>query len=255
MGQKVNPRGYRLGITTDFKTNWYSDSHAVGERYSDYVAEDVKVRKLLEKSLMRAGVSKIQIERTKNRIRIDLWTARPGIVIGRRGQDADLIRAKVEKLTDKQVQLNIHEVKKPEMDAQLVAQAIAEQLVARVSFRRAMKKGMQGSMQAGALGVKIKVSGRLGGAEMARSEFYHEGRVPLHTLRANIDYGFYEAHTTFGRIGIKVWIYRGDLSDKEFDAEQIINKRSPKRRRTVRNDLETEQSEVSDDAKEQDANS
>ena len=215
MGQKVNPYGFRLGITTDHVSRWFSDSTKPGQRYSDFVAEDVKIRRLLSTSLDRAGVSRIEIERTRDRVRVDIHTARPGIVIGRRGAEAERIRSDLEKLTAKQIQLNILEVKNPEVDAQLVAQGIAEQLSARVAFRRAMRKGLQGAQRAGAKGVRIQVSGRLGGAEMSRSEFYREGRVPLHTLRANIDYGFYEAKTTFGRIGVKVWIYKGDVTAKE----------------------------------------
>ena len=159
----------------------------------------------------RAGISKVEIERTRERVRVDIHTARPGIVIGRRGAEADRIRGDLEKLTGKQVQLNILEVKNPETDAQLVAQGVAEQLCSRVSFRRAMRKSMQSAMKGGAKGIRVQVSGRLGGAEMSRTEFYREGRVPLHTLRADIDYGFYEARTTFGRIGVKVWIYKGDV--------------------------------------------
>jgi small subunit ribosomal protein S3 len=211
VGQKVNPHGFRLGITTDFKSRWFADSSKVGQRYRDYVKEDVAIRKLMTTGMERAGISKVEIERTRDRVRVDIHTARPGIVIGRRGAEADRIRGDLEKLTGKQVQLNILEVKNPEIDAQLVAQGIAEQLSSRVSFRRAMRKGMQTSMKAGAKGIRVQVSGRLGGAEMSRSEFYREGRVPLHTLRADIDYGFYEARTTFGRIGVKVWIYKGDL--------------------------------------------
>jgi small subunit ribosomal protein S3 len=168
----------------------------------------------------RAGISRVEIERTRDRVRVDIHTARPGIVIGRRGQEADQIRGKLEKLTGKQVQLNVLEVKNPEADAQLVAQGIAEQLVSRVSFRRAMKKGIQSALKSGAKGVRVQVSGRLGGAEMSRTEFYREGRVPLHTLRADIDYGFYEAHTTFGRIGVKVWIYKGDALGSRTEREQ-----------------------------------
>ncbi len=209
MGQKVNPHGFRLGITTDFASRWFADSSKQGQRYRDYVQEDVQIRKLLSKGMERAGISKVEIERTRDRVRVDIHTARPGIVIGRRGAEADRIRGDLEILTGKQVQLNILEVKNPEMDSQLVAQGIAEQLSSRVSFRRAMRKGMQSTMKSGALGIRVQVSGRLGGAEMSRTEFYREGRVPLHTLRADIDYGFYEARTTFGRIGVKVWIYKG----------------------------------------------
>jgi len=210
MGQKVNPHGFRLGITTDFKSRWFADSQKPGQRYRDYVQEDVKIRKVLSDGMERAGIAKVEIERTRDRVRIDIHTARPGIVIGRRGAEADRIRGDLEKLTGKQVQLNILEVKNPELDSQLVAQGIAEQLNSRVSFRRAMRKGMQSTMKSGAKGIRVQVSGRLGGAEMSRTEFYRDGRVPLHTLRADIDYGFYEARTTFGRIGVKVWIYKGD---------------------------------------------
>ncbi|MFZ3499742.1 30S ribosomal protein S3 [Streptomyces sp. 5.8] len=208
MGQKVNPHGFRLGITTDFKSRWYAD-----KLYKDYVKEDVAIRRMMTSGMERAGISKVEIERTRDRVRVDIHTARPGIVIGRRGAEADRIRGDLEKLTGKQVQLNILEVKNPEVDAQLVAQAVAEQLSSRVSFRRAMRKSMQGTMKAGAKGIKIQCGGRLGGAEMSRSEFYREGRVPLHTLRANVDYGFFEAKTTFGRIGVKVWIYKGDVKN------------------------------------------
>lgn len=208
MGQKVNPHGFRLGITTDFKSRWYAD-----KLYKDYVKEDVAIRRMMTKGMERAGISKVEIERTRDRVRVDIHTARPGIVIGRRGAEADRIRGELEKLTGKQVQLNILEVKNPETDAQLVAQAVAEQLSSRVSFRRAMRKSMQSTMKAGAKGIKIQCGGRLGGAEMSRSEFYREGRVPLHTLRANVDYGFFEAKTTFGRIGVKVWIYKGDVKN------------------------------------------
>ena len=220
MGQKVNPTGFRLGITTDHRSRWFADSTKPGQRYSDFVKEDVAIRRMMEGELERAGISKIDIERTRDRVRIDLHTARPGIVIGRRGLEADRLRDQLEKLTGKRVQLNILEVKSPEIDAQLVAQGIAEQLSARVSFRRAMRKGMQSAMRSGAKGIRVQCSGRLGGAEMSRSEFYREGRVPLHTLRANIDYGFYEARTTFGRIGVKVWIYKGDMTEREFARQQ-----------------------------------
>lgn len=233
MGQKVNPYGFRLGITTDHTSRWFSDSQKVGQRYKDFVAEDVQIRRLLLKRLDRAGVAKIEIERTRDRVRVDIHTARPGIVIGRRGAEAEAIRTDLEKLTKKQIQLNILEVKNPEAEAQLVAQGIAEQLSARVAFRRAMRKGLQSAQRAGAKGVRVQVSGRLGGAEMSRSEFYREGRVPLHTLRANIDYGFYEAKTTFGRIGVKVWIYKGDITAKELAREQASQ---PGRSRPQRDD-------------------
>ncbi|MDO4918689.1 30S ribosomal protein S3 [Kocuria sp.] len=220
MGQKINPNGFRLGITTDHVSHWYSDSHQKGQQYKDYIREDVKIRELMSKGMDRAGISKVEIERTRDRVRVDIHTARPGIVIGRRGAEADRIRGELEKLTGKQIQLNILEVKNPEIDAQLVAQGVAEQLASRVAFRRAMKKAIQSAQRAGAKGIRIQCAGRLGGAEMSRSEFYREGRVPLHTLRANIDYGFFEAKTTFGRIGVKVWVYKGDLTDKELAAQQ-----------------------------------
>ncbi|QGN35054.1 30S ribosomal protein S3 [Microlunatus sp. Gsoil 973] len=207
MGQKINPHGFRLGISTDHKSRWYAD-----KQYSDYVGEDVKIRQFLHKGLERAGISSIEIERTRDRVRVDIYTARPGIVIGRNGAEAERVRGELEKLTGKQVQLNILEVKGTETDAQLVAQGVAEQLAGRVQFRRAMRKAQQTAMRAGAKGIRIKCSGRLGGAEMSRSEFYLEGRVPLHTLRADVDYGFFEARTSFGRIGVKVWIYKGDVS-------------------------------------------
>ncbi|ADG75540.1 ribosomal protein S3 [Cellulomonas flavigena DSM 20109] len=229
MGQKVNPLGYRLGITTDHRSRWFADSTKPGQRYRDYVREDVQIRKLMSTGLERAGIAKVEIERTRDRVRVDIHTARPGIVIGRRGAEADRIRGELEKLTGKQVQLNILEVKNAEIEAQLVAQGIAEQLASRVSFRRAMRKGIQSAQRAGAKGIRVQVSGRLGGAEMSRTEFYREGRVPLHTLRANIDYGFFEARTTFGRIGVKVWVYKGDMTEKEWAREQASQAPRPQR--------------------------
>jgi small subunit ribosomal protein S3 len=240
VGQKINPHGFRLGISTDHKSRWFADSTTSGQRYSDYVKEDVAIRRLMSKGMERAGISKVEIERTRDRVRVDIHTARPGIVIGRRGAEADRIRSDLEKLTGKQVQLNILEVKQPEIDAQLVAQGVAEQLSARVSFRRAMRKAMQTAMRSGAKGIRIQCSGRLGGAEMSRSEFYREGRVPLHTLRADIDYGFYEARTTFGRIGVKVWIYKGEVAGTRAEREaaaaqaRVGQRRRPERRRPAR---------------------
>ena len=231
MGQKVSPYGFRLGITTDHVSRWFADSTKKGQRYQDYVAEDIRIRQLLSTRLDRAGVSRIEIERTRDRVRVDIHTARPGLVIGRRGAEAEQIRTDLEKLTNKQIQLNILEVKNAEMDAQLVAQGVAEQLASRVAFRRAMRKGMQGALRQGAKGIRVQCSGRLGGAEMSRSEFYREGRVPLHTLRANIDYGFYEAKTTFGRIGVKVWIYKGDLTAKELARETAAAPKQTRPRR------------------------
>ena len=230
MGQKVHPHGFRLGISTDWKSRWYAD-----KLYKDYIAEDVKIRRMMSKGLERAGISKVDIERTRDRVRIDIHTARPGIVIGRKGAEADRIRGELEKLTGKQVQLNILEVKSPESDAQLVAQGVAEQLSSRVSFRRAMRKAMQSAMKNPIVkGIRVQVSGRLGGAEMSRTEFYREGRVPLHTLRANIEYGFFEARTTFGRIGVKVWIYKGDaVPGREAPAEPAPRASAPRAAATV----------------------
>jgi small subunit ribosomal protein S3 len=227
VGQKVNPHGFRLGITTDHKSRWYAE-----KLYKDYVGEDVKIRRLLSKGMERAGISRVEIERTRDRVRVDIHTARPGIVIGRRGAEADRIRGSLEELTGKQVQLNILEVKNAEIDAQLVAQGVAEQLSGRVAFRRAMRKAMQTSMRGGAKGIRIQCSGRLGGAEMSRSEFYREGQVPLHTLRADIDYGFYEARTTFGRIGVKVWIYKGDVAGTRAEREAQAAARAAQQQRT-----------------------
>ncbi len=234
MGQKVNPHGFRLGITTEWKSRWFAD-----KLYKDYIAEDVAIRRMMTKGMERAGISRVDIERTRDRVRVDIHTARPGIVIGRRGAEADRIRAELEKLTSKQVQLNILEVKNPEADAQLVAQGVAEQLSSRVSFRRAMRKAMQSALKSpGVKGIRVQCSGRLGGAEMSRSEFYREGRVPLHTLRANIDYGMYEARTTFGRIGVKVWIYKGDILGglREREAAEAALRQQQRRERSDRGD-------------------
>ena len=225
MGQKIHPHGLRLGITSDWKSHWYADKN-----YADYVAEDIKVREWLEKNLERAGISDIVIERTRDRVRVDIHTARPGIVIGRRGAEADRIRRELEKLTGKMVALNIIEVKNIDADATLVAQSIAEQLVNRVAFRRAMRKAIQSAMRNPQVkGIKVMTSGRLGDAEMSRVERYHEGRVPLHTLRAEIDYGTAEAHTTFGVIGVKVWIYKGDVIGGRRESE--INAGNDRQRR------------------------
>jgi len=231
VGQKVNPHGFRLGITTEWKSRWYAE-----KLYKDYVKEDVAIRRMMSKGMERAGISRVDIERTVDRVRVDIHTARPGIVIGRRGAEADRIRGDLEKLTSKQVQLNILEVKSPESDAHLVAQGVAEQLSSRVSFRRAMRKAMQSAMKSpGVRGIRVQCSGRLGGAEMSRSEFYREGRVPLHTLRANIDYGMYEARTTFGRIGVKVWIYKGDVVQSRVEREAAeAALRQQRRERPVR---------------------
>ena len=206
MGQKVNPYGFRLGITTDWKSRWFAEKD-----YKKYLHEDIQIRQYMTKNLAHAGISKVDIERTRERVRVDIYTARPGVVIGRRGAEADRVRAALDKMTGKQVTLNILEVKGTETDAQLVAQGVAEQLASRVSFRRAMRRAINSAMKGGAKGIRVQCSGRLGGAEMARTEFYREGRVPLHTLRADIDWGLAQARTTFGVIGVKVWIYRGDV--------------------------------------------
>lgn len=226
MGQKINPIGFRLGVTTDHTSRWYAD-----KQYAEFVGEDDRIRKYLRKNLERAGLSSIEIERRSERITIFLHAARPGIVIGRSGAEAERIRAELDKMTGKQIQLNILEVRNPETDAQLVAQGIAEQLGARVAFRRAMRKAQQTAMRAGAQGIRVRCSGRLGGAEMSRSEGYRDGRVPLHTLRADIDYGFHEAKTTFGRIGVKVWIYKGDVvgTRAERAAQKAARQAAPSR--------------------------
>ncbi len=221
MGQKVNPYGFRLGVTTDWKSRWFAEDEA----YTDALVEDWKVRDYLRKQLERAAVSRIEIERTRDRLRVDLYTARPGIVIGRRGAEADRLRAGLLKITgNPKIQLNIQEIKQPELDANLIAQGVADQLAGRVSFRRAMKRAVQTAMKAGAQGIRVQCSGRLGGAEMSRKEWYREGRVPLHTLRADIDYGQAEARTTFGRIGVKVWIYKGDILPYKSAAEEKISR-------------------------------
>jgi len=221
VGQKVNPYGFRLGITTDWKSRWFKD----GPGYQDWVVEDWKIRDYLTGQLERAAVSRIEVERTRDRLRIDVHTARPGIVIGRRGAEADRLRAKLAEMTgNAKVQLNIQEIKQPELDAALMAQGIADQLAGRVSFRRAMKRTVQTVQKAGAQGIRVQCAGRLGGSEMSRREFYREGRVPLHTLRADIDYGFREAKTTFGRIGVKVWIYKGDILPYKTSSEDKISR-------------------------------
>jgi len=220
MGQKVNPYGFRLGVTTDWKSRWYSD-----REYKEYVVEDWKIRNYLTTQLERAAVSRIEVERTRDRLRVDVHTSRPGIVIGRRGAEADRLRTDLAKMTgNAKIQLNIQEIKQPELDAALIAQGIADQLAGRVSFRRAMKRAIQTVQKAGAQGVRVQCAGRLGGSEMSRRESYREGRVPLHTLRADIDYGFREAKTTYGRIGVKVWIYKGNILPYKISSEEKITR-------------------------------
>ena len=217
MGQKVNPNGLRLGINKDWQSRWFATKD-----YAKFLYEDIKIRKVLDEQLANAGISKIEIERTADEIKVDLFTSKPGVVIGKRGTNINDIRLMVQKEVSKNIQLNIIEVKKPEIIAKLVAEAIASQLVGRVSFRKAMKKSISLALKAGAKGIRIQCAGRLGGAEMARTEWYREGRVPLHTLRADIDYGFAEANTTFGKIGVKVWVYLGDVL---LDKAEIEEKR------------------------------
>ena len=207
MGQKVHPTGVRVGIIKDWNAKWYADS----KNFADYLVEDQKIRKFLKKKLYTAGISKIEIERTAKFIKVNVFTAKPGIIIGKGGAGAETLKAEVAKLIGKDVNINIVEVKAIDTDAQLVAENIAAQLERRISFRKAMKQCMQKAMKSGALGIKTAVSGRLGGADMARTEFYKEGTIPLQTLRADIDYGFAEADTTYGKIGVKVWIYRGEV--------------------------------------------
>ncbi len=207
MGQKVNPKGLRIGIIKEWEGKWFADKR----NYSNLLIEDVKIREYIKKKLFQAGIAKIQIERAANRVKISIHTAKPGIVIGRGGAEVEALRKQLEKMTGKQVNVNIVEIKTPELDAQLVAENIASQLEKRIAFRRAMKQTVQRSRRLGAKGIKIASSGRLGGAEIARTEWYSEGKVPLHTLRADIDYGFAEANTTYGKIGVKVWIYKGEV--------------------------------------------
>lgn len=214
MGQKVHPNGLRVGVIKDWNSKWYADD----KNFSDYLVEDYKIRKYVKSKLFVSGISKIEIERTAKFVRVNVYTAKPGLVIGKGGNLAETLKAELQKMIGKDVNLNIVEVKNIDLDAQLVAENICNQLERRISFRRAMKQAMQKTMKAGALGIKTSVSGRLGGADMARTEFYKEGTIPLQTLRADIDYGFYEANTTYGKIGVKVWIYKGEvLPEKKTD--------------------------------------
>lgn len=210
MGQKVHPHGLRVGIIKDWDAKWYAND----KNFADLLIEDNKIREFLKKKLFVAGISKIEIERAANRVKVNIFTAKPGIVIGRGGEGVDLSKKELEKMTGKTVLINIVEVKNPETDAQLVAENIAAQLEKRISFRKAMKQSISRAMRSGAKGVKTACSGRLGGAEIARSEGYHEGTIPLHTLRADINYGFAESNTTYGKIGVKVWIYKGEVLPK-----------------------------------------
>ena len=210
MGQKVNPIGLRLGIVKTWESRWFA-----GKKYSDYILEDFNIRKYLKKKLGHAGVSKIEVERSSKRVRLRIFTSRPGIIIGKKGAEIVQLKQDIEKMISQDAIIDIQEIRKPELDAQLVAENIAMQIVRRVAFRRAMKRGIASAMRFGAQGVKVICSGRLGGAEMARTELYREGRVPLHTLRADIDYGFSEANTTYGIVGIKVFIFKGEILKKD----------------------------------------
>jgi small subunit ribosomal protein S3 len=214
MGQKVHPESMRVGYIHDWKSSWFNE-----KQFSDYLMEDLAIRDHIEQKLGHAGLSEITIRKDANEVEVNINTARPGIVIGKGGSEVDALRRELHRLTQKQVKVNILEIKRPELDARLVAQSVAEQLQNRVAFRRAMKRALTSAMRSGAKGVKIQVSGRLGGAEMARTEGYSDGRVPLHTLRADIDYGFYEARTTFGRIGVKVWINKGEIMPSGFQQD------------------------------------
>lgn len=207
MGQKVNPHGMRVGVIADWDSRWYAEEGA----FADNLVEDYKIRKYLKKKLYAAGVSKIEIERASDRVKVIVFTAKPGVVIGKGGNEIEITKKELQKLTDKKVMVDIKEIKRPDRDAQLVAENIASQLENRVSFRRAMKSSMSRSMKAGVLGIKACCGGRLGGADIARKEFYSEGTIPLQTLRADIDYGFAEADTTYGKVGVKVWIYKGEI--------------------------------------------
>ena len=215
MGQKVHPNGIRVGVIKDWNSKWYADS----KNFGDYLVEDHKIREYVKKKLFISGISKIEIERTAKFVKVNVYTAKPGLVIGKGGNLSEALKAELEKMINKEVNLNIVEVKNIDTDAQLVAESIAGQLERRISFRRAMKQSMQKAMKAGALGIKTAVSGRLGGADMARTEFYKEGTIPLQTLRADIDYGFYEADTTYGKIGVKVWIYKGEVLPAKKEAK------------------------------------
>ena len=232
MGHKVNPVGIRLGIAKDWNSKWFANKR----EYAEYLGADLKVRELLKKKLAQAGISKIQIERPAKTARVTIHTARPGVVIGKKGEDIEKLRKEVSSVMGVPAHINVTEVRKPELDAQLVAESIAQQLERRIMFRRAMKRSVQNAMRLGALGIKVNVAGRLNGAEIARSEWYREGRVPLHTLRADIDYGFAEAKTTYGIIGVKVWVFKGEIFDlhasqqeaKAEAAEERPQRRAPK---------------------------
>jgi small subunit ribosomal protein S3 len=222
MGQKVHPEAMRVGYIHDWKSNWFSERH-----FAEYLAEDVRIREHITNKLAHAGLSSITIRKDANELEVNIHTARPGIVIGKSGSEVDALRRDLHKMTNKQIKVNILEIKRPELDASLVAQSIAEQLQNRVAFRRAMKRALTSAMRSGAKGVKVQVSGRLGGAEMARTESYSDGRVPLHTMRADIDYGFYESRTTFGRIGVKCWINKGEIMPEGYTGADLTDITAP----------------------------
>src|SRR3982075_2355169 len=222
MGQKVHPEAMRVGYIHDWKSNWFSEKH-----FSEYLEEDIRVRKHITDKLAHAGLSDITIRKDSHELEGHIHTARPGIVIGKSGSEVDALRRDLHQMTKKQIKVNILEIKRPELDAKLVAQSIAEQLQNRVAFRRAMKRSLTSAIRSGAKGVKVQVAGRLGGAEMARSEGYSDGRVPLHTLRADIDYGFYEARTTFGRIGVKCWINKGEIMPEGYSGQDLTELEAP----------------------------
>jgi small subunit ribosomal protein S3 len=222
MGQKVHPEAMRVGYIHDWKSNWFNEKN-----FAEYLDEDIKVREHITRKLAHAGLANITIRKDAQELEVNIHTARPGIVIGKSGSEVDALRRDLHKMTNKQIKVNIHEIKRPELDASLVAQSIAEQLQNRVAFRRAMKRALTSAMRSGAKGVKVQVSGRLGGAEMARTESYSDGRVPLHTMRADIDYGFYEARTTFGRIGVKCWVNKGEIMPEGYTGADLTDMTAP----------------------------
>ncbi len=222
MGQKVHPEAMRVGYIHDWKSNWFNE-----RSFADYLSEDVRVREHIVQKLAHAGLSDITIRKDANELEVNIHTARPGIVIGKSGTEVDALRRDLHRMTNKQIKVNILEIKRPELDAKLVAQSIAEQLQNRVAFRRAMKRALTSAMRSGAKGVKVQVAGRLGGAEMARTESYSDGRVPLHTMRADIDYGFYEARTTFGRIGVKCWVNKGEIMPAGYTGTDLTDMTAP----------------------------
>jgi len=229
MGQKVHPESMRVGYIHDWKSNWFNEKH-----FGDYLAEDVRIRNHITGKLAHAGLSDITIRKDANEVEVNIHTARPGIVIGKSGSEVDALRKDLHRITRKQIKVNILEIKRPELDAKLVAQSVAEQLQNRVAFRRAMKRALTSAMRSGAKGCKIQVGGRLGGAEMARTESYSDGRVPLHTLRADIDYGFFEAKTTFGRIGVKCWINKGEIMPEGFAGADLTDMEGPSNQQSER---------------------